>query len=171
MNAPANAVIIDPFTRTIDPASLDLSPDNSYSALRRAVFRDGSGFLCHVGLGPLPRTPLAPSLSLSGYVDDEGIFMDWDQQAFFRLARDAAPLAGRMVIVASDVEGETRPIPADFLPLLVERLREIVEWIEPQQVRVPVPTFQQLDDNLQPVGEPEPLTPDGRAEWDYNHQP
>lgn len=169
-----NAILIDPYSKTIMPRTLDLTQRiGGYHALRHAVFGDGVGLICHVNLGPVPRRPGESALTLSGYVDDEGLLVDWGKQAFFRIgpAGETPPLAGRMIVVCTDEEGESVGVPEFLLPLLLERLRAIVAWLDPKDVRVPAPTFQPLGPDLRPEGEPTPLTSDGRSDWDYDHQP
>jgi hypothetical protein len=160
------AILIDPRARTIEPVTLTGS--NAYHALKAGVHPDetGRGYIEHVSLGPVGR-----DFTASGYVDEEGMLTDWDSQQFFRLADGFHPLAGRMVIVLTDPEGESIGLPERMRQGMLAQLRETVQWVDAKDVRVPAPSFTPMGPDLQPSGPAEPLTPDGTTEWDYDHQP
>jgi hypothetical protein len=160
------AILIDPRARTIEPVTL--TGKNAYHALKAGVFpgETGRGLIEHVNLGPMGHR-----FTASGYVDEEGLLMDWSQQAFFRLDEGMHPLAGRMVIVLTDPEGETAGLPERLRQGMLAQLRKTVRWLDPKDVRVPAPSFTPIGPDFQPTGPAEPLTPDGVTEWDYDHQP
>lgn len=84
------AYLIDPFTRTVE----EVPYSGHYSDIYRLTQCDT---FTVVGL---PRNDAL-------YIDDEGLLGDITQQAFFRFAGYPTPLAGRGLILGTDVEGDT----------------------------------------------------------------
>lgn len=150
-------IVIDPFTRTVSEGTLTSKGDSFLHALYESV-----------GCATIGRTSVGGGID--GWIDDEGLLRDWDTQAFFTLTdangEPSNPFAGRMVLACHTPDGELAPLhPAITVPAVYA----IVQWIAPQAVRVPAPTFQEMDDKMNPVGEPVPLS--HSREWTYDNQP
>jgi hypothetical protein len=92
------------------------------------------------------------------WVDENGVLGDWDKQGWFRWAgSDAAPMAGRALVLGSDAEGE----PASTT-LTIRDLAPHIIWVRPEEVRMPAPKM------ITSAGV-EFL--DGVEEWTYDRQP
>lgn len=96
------------------------------------------------------------------WLDDEGLLTDPNPYGYFRLrsvdGQRVTPgvYAGRGLILAHDGEGESVGT-----ALTVGDVFPTVEWLSYEQLTYdelhPMATFQALDENFQPVGEPQPL--------------
>lgn len=155
------AVFIDPFARTVTDVTLPVGEKLTWAAIK-ALVAPSQGLLERVHLADHGALG-----SVYAYVDECGNLMDWDSQAFFKLVYPY-PLAGRAVIVREPT-GSADGYMALGVPAAA--IAPHVEWIAPQDVRMPAPTFQACDDNMNPIGEPKPLSADGVTEWNYKQQP
>jgi hypothetical protein len=66
-------------------------------------------------------------LNIDGYVDDEGLFRE--DQSFFELPNGQV-IAGRMLVLASDDEGETVGLPEEFFGWPRDVIDEGVKWLD-----------------------------------------
>ena len=148
------AILIDPFDRKVTSIELPADPDAVWAAMKSHVFPDGGGLLERVCI----------SDTVCIYIDEEGLLIDWDAQAFFQLP-GMHILAGRAVIVGEEEDSDGYRA---LLPQWPEIVENLIKWIDPKDVRVPAPSICDADENLQPVGEPKYFGP---KEWTYEQQP
>jgi hypothetical protein len=148
------AILIDPYTRTIEAIELPIANDEAtLKVLYQAIFHADHGIIQALDLGA----------DHDLWIDEEGLLKPWEDQAFFQLL-DHSPIAGRGVILSHDDNGSCTPCLAP-----IEPVRRAVSWVDPHDVQVPAPTFCELDADLQPKGEPQPLN-GGPAVWTFeNH--
>lgn len=146
------AIIIDPWTRTIEHGTVKAGADGSYKGLVAAVFegRPVQGYIEHVSVDGVNGV----------YVDEEGLLKDWSTMAFFRWGPQQ--LAGRGVVVGSNDEGDTVDVSLD-----IELVRRDVQFVDAKEVSIPAPTVTTFDGGVPKV---EPLH--GSFEpWTVNNQP
>lgn len=151
------AIIIDPIARVIDKCEIESIDGSTYDGLRDLVFkhREQPGYLEAIRVGA----------NHSIYIDEEGVFFDWDHQGFFRMRqgdRESDPIAGVAVMVSDTPDGDVSDC---WLPL--DLIRSSIEWIEPRQVRVKAPFMTSFNDK----GEEEKTLLAGVEEWTYYNQP
>lgn len=103
-----HAYLIDPFTRTIEQVPYS----GHYSDIYRLTQCDT---FTVVGL------PHHDAL----YIDDEGLLGDITKQGFFEYAGYPQPLAGRGLILGTDVEGDTTNP-----QLTLEEVQQAVKWTD-----------------------------------------
>ncbi len=150
------AILIDPFNRTVTEENLK---DGSYDSLKAAVFSGDpsaakySNYLEHISLGA----------GHGAYLDEEGLLRPWSEQAFFKFGPERT-LAGRALVVRDTSDGD---VAAARLPL--ELVAQQVQWITPQEVRVPAPIVNSLPKDWNP-GDPIPA-PDIKEWWTFDNQP
>lgn len=109
------SILIDPIARTVAETSV-----RGYQQIRAAIQCD---LIDAVDLGG----------GVTGYLDDEGLFVALEDQGYFALAHEARPFAGRMVLLGGpDDEGEDTPLPAHVTVQLVAHL---VRWVSPAAVK------------------------------------
>jgi len=172
------AILIDPFARSV---SEHMIPDHTDGSAQWAAMKEvmQCQYLERVPLGESPEGEWVVM-----YCDEEGLLnKPWEEQAFFVLRSPADrppgyvnnPLAGRCLVLTDEDAGEGEDCetiiagtkaPLDFFHF-------VVRWLDPGQVVARMPTFTTLDENLNPVGEPEVLGvgPDGETTWDIHNQP
>lgn len=147
------AILIDPFTKTV----CELQTSGAYDAIKRLVFvdlLDRSEYLEAVNIGA----------GHCMYIDEEGLLVPWDEQAFFEigLPSNCRQIAGRAVICKSTDDGDN----ADC-ELPVSIVVQTVRWISAQAVSVAAPV-------LTTVGKDGDIKREllhGVERWDYLHQP
>jgi hypothetical protein len=154
-----NAIVIDPYTRTIRFVDLpDIAGDDNgrdaYNMLRLAIFEGQDvGIIQGIQVGEQHML----------WIDEESLLKPWEDQAFFSVNGNP-PIGGRGVIVGLDHDGGTLPCTGALAPVV-----NGVQWVEPRDVVVPAPTWQRMNGELEPEGEPEVLD-GGPAEWTFaNH--
>jgi hypothetical protein len=154
MRAPTlKAVLIDPQAREIRVVDVDNASDgSSLQAMYKLI---GCTTVEVVRLGNVQGQPV------EGWVDEEGLLVDWDLQHFFCFGSDPVPtVAGRMLVLSHDADnGACVELEPDAFGFVLSQLRRTVRWLEPRQVKVPAP---HLDG--------EPIVP-GVAWWTYEEQP
>jgi hypothetical protein len=149
------AIHINPWSKTI--TEVQISKGDTYEALRSVVFAGKErGLLeaCSLGAGHV------------AFLDEEGLLLDWDHQAFFGMVRQdgsVQTIAGHAVILRNDgYGGETD------CTLPIEMIQATVLWIDREDVRTPAPTITTIGKDGDEVTEPL----DGKTtEWTYNNQP
>lgn len=151
------AILIDPHMRMLTMIELPVNAegDADYEAIRHAVFGDGErGLLQAVNIGA----------GHSMFIDEEGLLMDWEKQAFFQLGRPPAchTFAGRAVILRDTDEGGTSSC---LLPLALVAGKTV--WLDPREVDVPAPVLITQDER----GNEEVTLLAGVERWTYGNQP
>lgn len=151
------AILIDPHAKTVSHCDVELDAHHSsYEGLRDLIFKysEGKGLLQAVNVGG----------NHSLYIDEEGLLMDWDSQAFFSMGRAAQSmtLAGVAVLMSDTIDGDTGPctIPIEFV-------QAVVRWMPPSEVRVPAPYMETMNDD----GSVNREYIAGVQEWTYENQP
>ncbi|CUW38805.1 protein of unknown function [Magnetospirillum sp. XM-1] len=108
------AILIDPIARTITETDV-----SGYHQIKAAIQCD---LIDAVALGK----------DVTGYVDDEGLFVALEDQGYFTLAHEVRPFAGRMLLLGGpDDEGRDTPLPAYVSVLTV---KQIVHWSDKSDV-------------------------------------
>lgn len=155
MTKTVTGILIDPFTRTVEAVQV---PDTTTEALLAYLY---ATLQCQmVSCSALPNGD-------TGYYDDEGLLMDWDQQAFFQFTPYPYPVPGRWLITRM-TPGLERDVLHDC-KTTVDALRASVKWIEPKDVVVPSPTFTEYDKDGKP-GQTH-VVDGGDGTWSYKNQP
>jgi hypothetical protein len=143
-------ILIDPHTKTITEVVVDGDVVEGLCTL----------IDCHdvqrVSLG------LVDAIQQYLWVDEEGILVDWDKQAFFSIGNYPHPLAGRGVIFASNDEGETIST-----ELTVSFVEHVVRWLDRHGVVIPAPVSVQMDGDGNSIR----TLLHGTEEWTYTNQP
>jgi len=146
------AILINPFAKTVTEVDTNGYAD-TYGAIQRLVFgrsmNDTNGFVERVRIGA----------EHSIYIDEEGMLVDWDHQAFFKIG--GRSLAGNGVIVCDDDWGGVEPcdIPLDVVT-------QAVEWLTPQEVDVPAPRIHYVENGVEQT---ELIY--GVDRWNYKQRP
>lgn len=153
------AILIDPFSRTVSETTLPLANDPGHL----------TAFYNTIQCGTVERVTLGGGVD--GWIDEEGMLCNWDDQRFFSLiayvGEPSPPFAGRMILTCSTPDGDTASLhPA----ITTQAVHAIVRWVDAKDVRIPAPTYQECDENMQPVGEPVPLHGTD-THWTYDNQP
>lgn len=105
------AILIDPFTRTIDAIETDASLDDLYKIL-------------HVDM----ITVVSFDREHAMILDDEGLLKGKEEQAYFWVKGAEQPFAGRGLIVGDDY-GENRAA-----TIGIDKVREVVKFLDNDQV-------------------------------------
>lgn len=147
------AILIDPFAKTVR----ELYTSGAYDVIKRLVFVDllgRSGYLEAVYIGA----------DHSMYIDEEGLLVPWDEQAFFELGlpSNCRQIAGRAVIFKNTDDGDN----ADC-ELPVSIVARTVRWIGAQAVSVAAPVLTTVGKD----GDVKRELLHGVERWDYLHQP
>jgi hypothetical protein len=100
-------IFIDPFTRTIEEVETTGKLPEIYSMLGVELIT-----IVHVG-----ETDVL-------FLDDEGLFVPAEEQAYFHWTGSAQPFAGKGLIVGTDEEGDSTDAEMD-----IEEVRKKVTWI------------------------------------------
>lgn len=146
------AILIDPFAKTVTEVQIhgDTLP-GMYAALDcqqvNAISMGKVGGIQH-----------------DLWVDEEGLFIPWGEQAFYQLNGYPEPLAGRGLIFACSPDGDT--ISASSL-LTTERVKTVVSWVDAENVEVSAPRMIVRDAE----GQEETTLLAGVDKWTYNQQP
>lgn len=106
------AVLIDPFTRTIEEVNTTGKLAEIYSLLQ-------------VELVTVVQVNATDSL----FLDDEGLFVPPTEQAYFLWSGSRQPFAGRGLILGCDEEGES-----DDAQISLEEVIESVTWLDSDKV-------------------------------------
>jgi len=159
------AILIDPFAKTISQVLLTVSEGSTYHSMRNLVHPGNPrGYLEHVSLGNfLPQA----WYDHGAYIDEEGMLVPWDRQAFFSIGDNhfnRYTLAGRAVIVRDKDDGDS-----DDCRMSVELVTRLVQWVPARAVSVEAPRIYAADEQMRPVGAPTLL--DGVERWTYDTQP
>jgi len=154
------AILIDPFKKKVEAVNIEAG---TYDVIGKHIFPNSTEeerkqYICAVERYPL-------GMGHIGYIDETGMWKDWDYQAFFRLANGQV-IAGRMLILYDKPQpGGSTDIGASPLPVLA--VLPLVTWVEPKDVRVPATTLTTIDKD----GKAHIEYLDDVAEWAYDHQP
>lgn len=143
------AIHIDPFTKTI--RLLDMP--NDFERMKAELLQCGYAEAVDLGEG------------VTAWVDEEGLLMDWDKQAFCCFILHEQTLAGHIVMTGTSQGGGMGDLPAD---VDVEFVTGMVRWLKPQDVRVPAPTITTWGGSGPPVTAP---LDSKTTEWNYANQP
>jgi hypothetical protein len=136
-------ILINPFDRTVTEVEQRL---DDYRQIYVALSTDEHKVDCFTTVEVSPRDTL--------WVDDEGLLKG--ETKFFELEGYRQPLAGCGLILGHDGNGESvgTTIP---LELVKSKVRFVGTKDGDDVLAQFPPTFQRLDENFQPVGEPEKL--------------
>lgn len=105
-------ILIDPFKRTVEEIETDGSLTEIYNLLEVQVI-----------------TTVVMGYNDTLYLDDEGLFVPKEEQAYFRIKGNTQPFAGRGLILGTDYEGEN-----DDAMTPLPDIREAVLWIDNDEV-------------------------------------
>lgn len=171
------AILIDPFKKSVSQIDVPKGLDG----LRDAVFQ------VHAPRDPADAEAKALSGESPGYVevvrlhkridmwiDEEGLLKPWEKQRFFHLKGepDTRHYAGYGVLLGVNSSGEdTADAPAW---LTVGAVYSIVDWVEPQDVRVPAPRFfsgDELDESMHVKPGAKGKSLSHSDEWSIDNQP
>lgn len=144
------AILIDPFLQTVS----EVENGGRLDDIRAAVFGDKlseRSAIEHYGVGA----------DHAIYIDDEGLFVPWDEQKFFKLG-GTMTIAGRALMLQDSPDGDTAPC---LIPL--ETVKRTVSWIDAKDVRVPAPAVHSMDKDGNVTVE----LLHGVEEWHYGQQP
>jgi hypothetical protein len=152
------AICIDPSIKEVRVARISVDDEGS-------IYEDACSLISKHHDSERILTSLRVDQNHILWLDDEGVFVDWDKQGFFRLCRSgkcSQPIAG--VALLTRIDGQD--IDADVVnPLL--HLNTDVEWLDPKKVRMEAPSLVTTDSN----GEKQITHLMGVEFWDYSTQP
>lgn len=140
------AILIDPFTKTVTDVVL---PDGTIETMRKTLQCAYVECVRYFGNNEV------------GCINDEGMLVDWDRQAFFKLS-NSATIAGRMVLARETQTGWTD---TRFDAALI---RPHVTFVDAKDVRVPAMCITTLNKD---GTESERNYFGGPSEWTYEQQP
>lgn len=142
------AIHIDPFTKTI--RQIDMP--NDFERMKAELLQCDWAEAVDLGEG------------VTAWVDEEGLLIDWDKQAFCCFILHEQTLAGHIVMTGTSQDGDMGDLPAD---IDVEFVTGMVRWLKPQDVSVPAPTTTTFEPDGTTKTEPIGLS----ETWNYENQP
>lgn len=163
MKKTVNAVLIDPYSRTVNPIQLDDNTHDVSAFLQQIYGLVGTDEVSSTGMPNGDRA----------WFDDNGLLRPWNEQAFFSLPGFVGSLAGKWVIMRSKTVWDDEI--KDQLDVMEDCraepgwLRQRIRWLEPQQAAAPAPSFQVINKDGT-MSKPETLD-GGPKIWTYNDNP